>query len=493
MAKKKNQTANVPAPLDSPNTKASGSGMNAVDSKNFKSGAYSTFLTLIVLVAVLAVNLLASKINLQFDVSANSIFTLTSDTKDVCKNVKDPVTIYYIAQQGLENSTIKKIVDKYAKFDKVTVVQKDPVLYPNFTKQYTEDSLSSDSVIIVNNTTNAYKCIDYQDMLVYSDSSSSTTATGVDVEGQITAGIQNVEATNLPKLYYTGGHGETGLGDEIVAAIKKQNVDVENLNMYNTPDIPDDCDILVLNGPTYDLSADEVKKIEAYMNAGGNIIITLANTTEKMTNFDQLLSDYGMTEHTGVIVEDSDHCLGTYQTYLLPNITYHYAIQKTFSEGKTLLMPFSLGLTVNDNISSDLSVKPFLYTSDNAYLKKNTKADTVAKEDGDEDGPFDLAVFVEGASDSSKMGHMMVLSSSYFLADAILSTGQYGNAYMMTEAISYMTSGKAGLSIPTRSLVQQYVVTSNSAITFWAVITVGIIPLIIIGWGFIIWLKRRRR
>ena len=55
--------------LAATNTKATGSGQNDVHSKNFKSGAYSTLMILLMIVIVLVVNLAVTTFDMQADVS----------------------------------------------------------------------------------------------------------------------------------------------------------------------------------------------------------------------------------------------------------------------------------------------------------------------------------------------------------------------------------------------------------------------------------------
>ncbi|WP_343210588.1 GldG family protein [Anaerolentibacter hominis] len=479
--------------IEAPNTKATSSGQYNVKSRNFRSGAYSTIMMAAVIVIVLIVNLAVGKLDLKLDVSANSIFTLTDATKEVAKGITDDITIYYIAQEGMEADTIKKIVDKYNSLSsKIKVVQKDPVLYPNFASDYTDAEVKSDSVIVVNENTGAYKYVDYDDMLTYKNTTVDVEVNGVDVEGQITAALQRVTATNVPKMYYVGGHGETALGESIKATLSKQNIELANLNMFVDSTIPEDCDILLFNGISYDISKDEADRIKEYMENGGNVIFLLQYTTEETPNLDSLLEYYGMRIEPGVIIEDPEYYQGSYPTYLLPKVGFHESIAKVFSDGQTMIVPFSEGLQELDTVRSSVSLKTLLYTSDKAYLKKNTKSETTAKEEGDVDGPFKLSFIAEETVDG-KTGKMWVMSTSYFLSDTILAGGQYGNAEFTTSIISYMTGGSAGLSIPVRTLEQQYVVTTGNQVTAWAIIVVGVIPLIFIASGLVIWIKRRRR
>ena len=104
---------------------------------------------------------------------------------------------------------IEKVVDNYDGLGTIKVVKKDPVVYPNFSKTYTDEDIQSNDVIVVNETNGKSKLVSQSDMLIqdtdYQTMSSSYT---LDAEGQLTAAIQSVTSANATTLYYTSGHSE---------------------------------------------------------------------------------------------------------------------------------------------------------------------------------------------------------------------------------------------------------------------------------------------
>lgn len=91
------------------------------------------------------------------------------------------------------------------------------------------------------------------------------------------------------------------------------NVETADLELLTAEKIPDDCNILMINGPTSDLADNEKKIVLDYLKAGGNAIINLSYTTEKMTNLEEVLEYYGIQSKQGIICETS----GKY--YYYPN------------------------------------------------------------------------------------------------------------------------------------------------------------------------------
>ena len=61
--------------------KSSGGIKKSFANRKFKSGAYSSFITVLVIAIVVVVNLVFGKLDLSTDLSSNSLFTLSKDTK----------------------------------------------------------------------------------------------------------------------------------------------------------------------------------------------------------------------------------------------------------------------------------------------------------------------------------------------------------------------------------------------------------------------------
>jgi len=135
--------------------------------RKFKSGAYVSVISAVVIVLILLINLIISEFDLKIDLSNNKLYTLTDETKEYIKNMEDDITIYYLVEAGNEAQIFQKIAEKFDSLsDKITLVQKDPVQYPTFAQQYVDDEISVGSFLVVNNRTNKAKYVDYNEMLV---------------------------------------------------------------------------------------------------------------------------------------------------------------------------------------------------------------------------------------------------------------------------------------------------------------------------------------
>lgn len=267
----------------------------ALSTRTAKVGGYSVVLALIVLAILVAVNVLFSVLPskfTQFDISAAQLYSLTSDTKVVATNLGKDVTIYWITQAGQESTVLDKLLDRYQDLsDHITVVKKDPDIYPTFAQQYTDETVVNNSLVVECGDKSRY--ISYDDIYQVDTASYYTTGSvsqSFDGEGQITSAIDYVVSDELPKIYLLSGHGEAALSDTFSNELTRSNYEtVEDFSLLNVDEIPKDCDTLLINdyndivATTADtLRPDEALKLD--WDSVTSIDFTLDDTTYTITH-----------------------------------------------------------------------------------------------------------------------------------------------------------------------------------------------------------------
>ena len=272
--------------------------MGSIDKKSLKNGSYSMGITAIVIAVLVVINLIVGQIPekyTQVDVSTQKLYTISDTTVKYLKDMNTDVTIYHIVQSGKEDSVLEKMLTRYEEESKhIKVEKKDPVLYPNFTSQYTSDDVADNSLIVVAGEKS--KVISYSDL--YETEMDYTTyqtnTTGFDGEGQIDSAISYVTSENLPVIYTLEGHEELELNSSLTDSLQKANYDVQSLNLLTQDAVPEDTGCLLIAAPQKDLSEEETQKIITYMEAGGKVMIFTEYTGTDMPNLKSVLENYGV-------------------------------------------------------------------------------------------------------------------------------------------------------------------------------------------------------
>ncbi len=468
------------------NIKASFSG------RKLKSGAYVSLISAVVVVILLVANMLVSSLKIEIDLSSQNMYTLTEDTKNLVKGLKDDITVYYMASTGSELDLFKKIITKYDNLsDKITVEYKDPILYPTFAKDYTDQEVSNNSVIVVNHTNGRSKYIPYNDMIVQEVDYQTyqTNTTGVDVEGELTSALQYVTTEDLPVMYVLEGHGETAPGALFKEIISKMNVKLETINTQTTESIPEDCRMLYINAPTLDFSDPEAKLIKDYLSKGGNVIATVNDKTNSLKNYKDIINYYGIEVEEGMIVEgNANNRISGNPILLIPNLGTSDVVTDARSSNIPVVMFQAMGLTQAETKRSTLQLEPIMTTSDAAYSKLNVKT-TVEKESGDIEGPFDLGILATDTY-NGVASKLVVYSTLYAFDETALS---YENASLLSGTVSQLAGEGKVLSIPTKTLGEENIYPTAKEVIIWVIVIIFLVPVGILATGITVTLKRRKK
>lgn len=482
--------------------------------KAFKKGSYSAALSVIVVAVIVVLNLVVGQIPskyTQFDISTGKLYTIGDETKETLKNLTDDITIYYIVQSGNEDSNIEKLLDQYEEGSpKIKVETVDPVANPAFIKQYTEDSLSENSLIVVGGSRS--KVVSYNNLyeteLDYTTYQS--TVTGFDGEGQITSAIAYVISEDVPVLYYVEGHSEVSIPDSLNDRIEKANLELKSLNLLTSDGIPEDAAGLLLNSPETDYSADEAQKVIDYLKDGGKAIILTDYVGNDLKNYYSILEEYGIEITDGIIVEtDTDHYVQI-PYYIVPTIGASDVTDGMTLGASNVLLSGCQGLNVAEDVRDTLVIDQILSPTDEAFVKTSPQSmTTYEKEDGDIEGSFSVGVVIsesvssdtveisesEEDTTAQKETQIACFSSSSILDDSINSMVSDGNYTLYMNCVKWMvdTDDSEIISIASKSVSLDYLTVTRGKAVFYAFVLILVLPLACLVIGGVICHKRKRR
>lgn len=455
----------------------------------FRGGSYAIVLTCIVLALLVVVNLLAGALpaNLtKLDISSSKLYSITSNTKAVVNALEQDVTIYWIVQSGKEDDVIDNLLAKYESLsDHIEVVKRNPDVYPAFARQYTDETVSNNSLVVVSGE--KYRYVPYSDIYVSQGSAYSYSyTTSFDGEGAITSAIDYVVSTQLPILYTLEGHGETALPDTFASQLEKENVETESLSLLNVDEIPEDAAALMIHAPASDISGEEAKMLSEYVKSGGKLLILAGPVADgELTNLYGILSDYGVSAVQGIVSEsDRSHYAFQAPYVLLPDLGDSDITAPLAEKNYMAIVPIAAGL----QISGDSAVS-LLNTTDSAYSKiAGYQQTTYEKENGDIDGPFSLGVDIQDHSS----GRIIFFTSSYLLDDMYNAYSSGANNDMVMNALSALMGDRQAMSIRSKSLNYNYLTISESAASTIKLVMIGLVPLCYLAMGVVTVLEKRR-
>lgn len=485
--------------------------MNAFFKKHFggrsvRAGGYAVFASAIVVAIAIAVNLLVSALPETIthpDFTENQLYTLSDQTKRITNALEKDVTLSLIATSGNENTTILNLLGRYESVSThITVKTVDPVVYPNFARQYTSGTVCSNSVVVTCGERSRY--VDYSDIFKQVKSDNYDTYyyyvqmgytqyydylydTVFDGENALTAAINYVSSDSLTRIYTLTGHSEAELSETFTEAIKADNFEFESLHLMDVEAVPEDAGLILINALASDLSEDEAAMLNNYLDAGGNILLlTDCMESDDMKNLLSVCEHMGMTLTDGMVVETAQSGYYRNPVYLLPEIAETDITQAIRDGGYYILFPIAQGIT---SIGDGFSYTSLLSTSESAFSKKSGYGmTTYEKEDGDTDGPFDVA-----AATSKGEAHMVWFASAQFATENVNAMVSGANADLLVNGVNWMAQQEDKISIRAKSLETGYLTVSTADSRRWTILLVGVIPAALIAVGAVVIIRRKRK
>lgn len=470
----------------------------SVSGRTISVSAYSTGMIAIAVAVVVVFNLAVEQLPAGIkavDVTSSKLYSLTDQTKDYLDTLTEDVTIYVLANENNADSILAQTLERYEEYSgHIFVEYVDPTVNPRFHTQYTDSSVSINSLIVVSGkrSTVVDSADIYQSEIDYT--TYSYVNTGYDGEGQITSAIDYVLSDDIPKVYITSGHDEYSLDTGFSSALEKENVDYETITLLDYESIPEDAAMLFIHSPATDFSAEDVQKVIDYLEQGGNVVVVVGYTDADMTNFKSLLSYMGITVTDGLVIEGNsdNHYYGS-QYMLFPNMT-----EDIYTEGiygsYYIYAPYAQGILIEDEAAEDMSYTTILYTSEEAFAREGVENQAnMTKEEGDAEGPFKIGVKAEKSLEDATAA-MVVYSCDMLFTDYISQQVSGANCQLFLNTVSsFMGSHESSIFVPVKAYEFSSITMTGSNVIFLGVLTTVVMPLALLLTGFFIWLRRRKR
>lgn len=487
--------------------------------RTLRSGAYTAVISAALVAVLVFVNLIMTALPaniVKLDMTSNGMFSLGDTTREVLEGVTDEVAIYHIYEDGSENTSVSRFLERYETLNSnIKVSAVDPAVNPNFTQQFTDEDVYNNTLIIVGpqrNTlvyeTDMYKYyvegqyMSYSDYYYYNQymsmyyGSSASAEEFFFGEQEITSAIDYVTAESIPVMYYTSKHGETEISDNYAATVKNENIKLDELDLVAAESIPEDAEALIINAPTMDFTAEECDLLMDYMSGGGNVVLLTNYTTEintEMPNLAALVNDLGLASVDGLLVEEDAGSYYRYPYFTLPDINESSApAQLMKSTNVYVYMPYAHGITISDD--APYVATPILTTSETSYIKP-ADTSTATKEEGDPQGQFHTGVYVSLVSSEvettvTDAGSFVWYSTNELINDQYINAG---NGDLFISTLNTMCDKTSSISIIGKSLDSGFLTLDAVSSITWQVILTVVLPVGVLVIGLTVWYKRRRK
>ncbi len=351
--------------------------------RSVQSGTNALLTTIAVLVILGGINFLAVRTPGQIDFTEIKQFSLAPQTKQVLKDLKQPVKVLVFTNQT--DPQQRSLLEQYKRLnpDRFSFEIIDPVSQPGLAEKYKIRTVGE---------------------VILETGDRTKTVEGGLTETNLTPAVASLMRDRKVNAYVVQGHGEIPLSggkmnlDGLIAELKKRDINVNPLNLVEQKQIAEDADVLIVPGPKRTFLTSEVKLLSDYLKQGKSMLLMLDPDPEKgdkSKGLDALLKDWGV-ELDGRLVVDasgSGQLLGLGPA--IPLVTQYgdHPITKDFNQGPSFY-PLSQAVSVKKPVADD-QVTELLKTNPQSWAEGDPKQEKLAFDAArDRQGPLSLGVVI---------------------------------------------------------------------------------------------------
>ena len=451
---------------------------------------------------MVAADYLESKYDWQLDYSFNNITTQGEATENLLDSLTRDVRMYAVFSDGSEDSQLIALLNRYqARTPHITWSQENLTRNPlllQLASSYGDDSaVNSDCLIIRCEETGRTRVLTAEDYIerTYDAEQGMYRITGWQYEKSISEAILYVTADSLPRMQLLSGHGELDEASTTVMEdyLTSANYDLSRVNLL-TDGAPDPDAPLMILSPTKDLSETELQMLTDYVQAGGDLFITVSYTDpDELPNFYALYRLYGFEPIPGLVLEDEARTDAYYESIpnLIPTMLTTDATGTLVAAGyDTLILAGARALETPTQQDSALSVYVALESTEGAYIRTLGAGSTVSieRQADDRTGPFALALCASRVFDGGQNSRAFMIGNDSMFLDNWMYAYTYSGELLLQ--VSQYLQGKppVDLDILSRPAVRQQLNVSNVAAP---VVLLTLLPMLVAVLAVAVLLPRR--
>ncbi|GIW41195.1 MAG: hypothetical protein KatS3mg076_1772 [Candidatus Binatia bacterium] len=394
--------------------------------------------------AVLAVlNYLSARHHLRFDLTEQKVYSLSPQSERVVKALEKPLVFRAFVEGGV-HPQLEDLLRSYTyASDKVSYRMIDPERDPVEAEKYKIRSYNSVHV-------------------EYGDEGTVVTEP---TEENLTNAIIKVTRGKKKTVCFAQGHGEPDVEDvesprgygQWKEALETEHYQVRTVLLMTEPEVPEDCDVLVVAAPEKPYLGSELDAIERYLAKGGNLLALIP--PRRGEEFRPLLARWGVQLHEDVVV---DQVLRLFQGPTLglePLVQTYGAHEITKNFRELTIFPMTRSVSADAAGKKGLEATEIVKTGSSSWAETDLRAlfeERVARLDAsDRKGPVSIGVAVEADLEELNGGEgrarLVVFGSGDFANNRNV-LGNFYNRDLLLNSVGWLAGESDLISIRPKSL-----------------------------------------
>ena len=474
-------------------------------SRKSKKALVSAVVTVLVIAAVILVNAISVTLTEKYavftaDMTSMKAFELSEQSKEIAENVGKNVTITFLSEKiDYENrdpycKQTSVIANELAKNSKgmIHVEYVDIVKNPTFAKDYSsEDNLTANDIVVSSGekkkllkvselfTFEAYSG-DYQ----YISSSQS--------EQVIDNAIVTVTSDVITKVGVVSDNSSQEYSD-FVSILEANNYEVSEISLEED-EISNEIQMIMIYEPEQDFSQEALLKLENFLvndeQYGKNLLYVPEKMPVSHPNIDTFMSVFGMKIEEGIAFEydsGSRYYESDYYEYIICDFASNL-YRSNFSEDK--YTPVMTGISRPITITS-AEATPLLVLSDESGILPYMADEDWSMKDSITKNVCVMAQTTLGSEEAESA--LVVIGSADMISQNYFNNSLGNRTYIMT-MLAEINGRDSKMIAVADKVITNFDINLDAQARFWiGFLMYAVIPLLILGCGFTVFLIRRNQ
>ena len=445
--------------------------------------AYATVYILVVVAVLVMANVLADRYNKSYDATSNKRYSLSDQTAKIVKGLKQDATITYF-DQGTRFAHARDTLDEYANLShKVHVEYVDSDKNPMLARAAGVNNYNGGILVQIGARKEEAKSLSEEDLTgAFIRDLKSSTRTVCFVTGSGEHQIEEADRNGYSRFKELLG---------------KDEYSAKSIDLLQKAEVPNDCTVLVVAGPTRDYQQPEVEAIKKYIEAGGRALFMLdpplkIGRSEIGDNdaFTNLLQSWGVAMDKDLILDLNP--IGQLAG-LGPQVALvtSYNAHPILSGMKGTATGFPLSRSMRVNTGDKTKVESLLDSSSSSLATNNLSSPSVDPNDPkNKKGPMTIAA--AGTYDTGKQnsqGRFVVVGSSSWAANSFINFN--GNSDLALNTMNWLSSDEDLISIRPKSQDDRRITMTRAQLSWVRATSQFLLPLVVVVAGVSVWWRRR--
>jgi len=322
---------------------------------------------------------------------------------------------------------------------------------------------------------------------------------GSQAEQDFTSALLKLESAHTPVVCWATGDGERELSDTnqstgysgVATLLSNNNFDRQDVLLAGQKSIPSTCEELVILDPTQGLPDTAVKAVDAYLSAGGRLLIAAepwAKDPSSTASLSEMLKPYGLA-FSGALVVETDPSRAAVQDPLTPAVI-DYGSSPITKDIQGIVSFYPQTTSITGTPATGVKAVKISTTTSGSYAIPNIRGD-LKRQPSDIAGPFTLMETLEEGAGSGKTRIVAIGTQAFAQNGALPPTNNDANLELILGSLQWLAGQDDLIALPPkpdRALPLSLTQDQQSTLIF---ITAVLMPGVIAVAGVAVWWRRR--